>query len=61
MVLHYIISHNYAKLNVESYDSLPLEKTLTFHNVKVVKKQQQQNYEKSIFIFVELLPRFIKA
>ena len=29
----YVISHNYAKIEVDSYDSLPLEKTLTFHNV----------------------------
>ena len=27
------ISHNYAKIKVDSYDSLPLEKTMTFHNV----------------------------
>ena len=26
-------SHNYAKIKVDSCDSLPLEKTLTFHNV----------------------------
>ena len=34
----YIISHNYAKLNVDSYDSLPLEKILTFHNVVILIK-----------------------
>ena len=27
------ISQKYARIKVDSYDSLPLEKTLTFHNV----------------------------
>ena len=29
----YVISHNYAKIKVDSYHSLPLEKTMTFYNV----------------------------
>ena len=29
----YIISHNYAKIKLDSYDCLPLEKTMTFFNV----------------------------
>ena len=29
----YIISHNYTKIKVDSYASLHLEKTMTFHNV----------------------------
>ena len=29
----YAISHCYAKIKVDSYDSLPLEKTLIFHNM----------------------------
>ena len=33
-----IISHNYAEINVDSYDSLPLEKTMTFHNVAILIK-----------------------
>ena len=28
----YVFSHNYAKINVDSYDSLSLGKTLPFHN-----------------------------
>ena len=28
----YIISHNYPKIKVVLYDSLPLEKTMTFHD-----------------------------
>ena len=34
----YIISHNYAKIKIDSYDSLPLEKTITFHNVIILIK-----------------------
>ena len=29
----YVFSHNYSKIKVDSYDSLPLEKPLAFHNV----------------------------
>ena len=29
----YVFFHNYARIKVDSYDSLPLEITLTFHNV----------------------------
>ena len=29
----YVICHNYARIKVDSYDLLPLEKALTFHNV----------------------------
>ena len=28
----YIISHYFAKFKVDSYDSLPIEKTLNLHN-----------------------------
>ena len=33
----YIISHNYVKSKVDSYDSLPLEKTITFHVLILMK------------------------
>ena len=39
----YVISHNYAKIKVHSYDSLLLEKTMTFHNVIII-------FIKSVFI-----------
>ena len=32
----YIIFHNYANLKVDSYNSLTLEKTITFHNVIIL-------------------------
>ena len=47
--IKYVFSHNYAKPKVDSYDYLPLEKTLTLHNViilikPVFKKNQNHNY-----------------
>ena len=36
----YVISHNYAKFKVDAYDSLPVEKTLTFHNVIILTKSR---------------------
>ena len=32
----YVIYHNYAKIKVDSCNSLPLEKTMTFHNVIIL-------------------------
>ena len=37
----YAFSHIYARIKVDSYDSLPLEKTLTFHNVIILIKDTQ--------------------
>ena len=49
----YVISHNCAKMKVHSYDSLPLEKTLTFHNVIILIKsvfdKDKNNYYHNIF------------
>ena len=28
----YSINHNFARIRIDSYNSLPIEKTLTFHN-----------------------------
>ena len=36
-MLH-VISHIYTKIKVHSDDSLPLEKTITFHNVIILMK-----------------------
>ena len=50
----YVISHNYAKIKVDSYDSLPLEKTMTFYNlimlVKSVWNKDKNNYYYNIFL-----------
>ena len=34
----YVISHNYAKIKVNSYDSLPLVKTMFFHKIIILIK-----------------------
>ena len=48
------LSHNYARVKVDSYDSLPLEKTLTFHEViisiKSVLNWSQNHYSYDIFL-----------
>ena len=50
----YVVSHNYAKIKVASNDSLPLEKTLTFHNViiyiKSVWRKDQSHYYYNVFL-----------
>ena len=50
----YVISHNYAKIKIDLYDSLPLEKTVTFYNViiliKSVFKKDKNNYNYNIFL-----------
>ena len=34
----YVFSHNYARIEVDLYDSVPLEKTLTSYNVIIFIK-----------------------
>ena len=50
----YVISHNYAKVKVYSYDFLPLGKTVTFHNVIIHTKsflnKGQNHYYYNIFL-----------
>ena len=41
--ISYIISHNYTKAKVDSYDFLPLEKAITFHDVVVLTKSVFDN------------------
>ena len=52
----YIISHNFAKIKVHSYDSLPLEKTMTFCNViiliKSVWNKDKNSYYYNIYIYI---------
>ena len=50
-----IISHNYAKIKVDSDDSLPLEKTVTFHDIlqiliNSVFNKDINNYYYNIFL-----------
>ena len=53
----YVYSHNYAKIKIDSYYSLPLEKIFTLHNIIILiksvfnKNQNHNNYN----IFLEKL------
>ena len=51
----YVISHNYARIKSDSLDSLPLEKTLTFHNAIIIIKSVFNKDKKTIIIIVLLL------
>ena len=48
------VSHNYAENKVDSCDSLPLEKIMTFHNViilvKAVWNKDKNNYYYNIYL-----------
>ena len=50
----YIFSHYFAKIKVDSYDSLPIEKRLTLHNViihiKSVLNKDKNHYCYKIFL-----------
>ena len=50
----YIISYNYARTKIDSYDYLPLEKTLILHNfvilIKSVFDKDQNNYHYNTFL-----------
>ena len=50
----YIFSHSFAKIKVDSYDSLPAEKRLTLHNViihiKSVLNKDKNYYYYEIFL-----------
>ena len=50
----YIINHNFARIRIDSFNSLPIEKTMSFHNViifiKSVVKKNKNNYYFNIFL-----------
>ena len=52
--LTYSINHILAKIRIDSYNSLPIEKILTFHNViihiKSVVNQNENSYYYDIFL-----------
>ena len=52
------INHNFARIRVDSYNSLPIEKILTFHNVitliKPVVNYNENNYYYNIFLEKDL-------
>ena len=48
------INHNFGKIRIESYNSLPIERILTFHNVitliKSVVNKNKNEYYNNIFL-----------
>ena len=48
------INHNFARIRIDSYNSLPIEKILTFHNViiliKSVISKNKNSYYYNIFL-----------
>ena len=48
------INYNFARIRIDSYNSLPIEKALTFHNVmmliKSVVNEHKNNYYYNIFL-----------
>ena len=48
------INHNFARIRIDSYNSLPIEKILTFHNViiliKSVVSKNKNSYYYNIFL-----------
>ena len=44
-VTTYVSSHYFEKVKVDSYDSLPIEKTLTLHNVIILIKSVLNKYQ----------------
>ena len=56
----YVISHNYAKIKVDSYDTLPLEKTTTFHSdIIILIKSVLSEYEKKLPLYYILRKSFV--
>ena len=49
----YIMNHNFRRIILDFYNSLPVEKTLTFHNVTIlvnsVVNKNENNYYYNIF------------
>ena len=48
------INHNFEEIRIDSYNSLPIEEILTFHNVVILIKsavnKNQNNYYHNIFL-----------
>ena len=49
-----IINHHFARIRIDSYNSLPIEETLTFHNIIILIKSvvinSANNYYYNIFL-----------
>ena len=58
MVITYVLYHNYAKIKIDSYNSLPLEKMLTFHKVIILIKSDF-NKDKKLLLQDIFRKRFV--
>ena len=54
----YIISHYFAKIKVDSYDSFPMEKTLTLHNVITLHIKSVLNKDKNYYYYKIFLEKY---
>ena len=50
----YIVSHNYAEFKVDSCNFLPLEKAMTFRNVKILIKSVRNTNESNSYYIIFL-------
>ena len=62
--IKYVFCHNYAKVKVDSYDSLLLEKTMTFHDfiilIKLIFIKDKNNYYYiHIYIYIYILQHIL--
>ena len=46
----YICSHYFTKIKIDSYDSLPIEKRLTLHNV-IIHNKSVLNKDKDLYYY----------
>ena len=47
------INYNFGKVRIDSYNSLPIKKVLTFSNVTILIKSVNENENKNYYIFLE--------
>ena len=52
------INHNFARIRIDSYNSLPIEKMLTFHNVIILIKSVANKYKNNYYYNIFLEKRF---
>ena len=53
------INHNFARIRIDSYDSLPIEKILTFQNVVILIKSVVNKYKNEYYFNIYLHIKFV--
>ena len=53
------INHNFARIRIDSYDSLPIEKILTFQNVVILLKSVVNKYKNEYYFSIYLYIKFV--